>query len=85
MCHVKVLVANSLYEQMHANVRPGAYEFMVDVLKWQVAIIICLFRLDKITFSLMITGNMRFLDTGRLPVTGPNNELSHGVGPVTTN
>ena len=63
----------------------GLYEFMVDVLKWRAAIIICLFRLDRITFSLMITGNMRFLDTGRLQVTGLNNELSHGVGPVTTN
>jgi hypothetical protein len=47
------------------------------------AVSIRLFRL--ITFYLMFAGNMRFLATGRLQVTGLNNELSHGVGPIITN
>lgn len=64
----------------------GLCQFIVDITKWRMRTVnICLFRLVKITFSLMFTGNVRFFATGRLQVTRLNNELSQGVGPITTN
>ena len=64
----------------------GLSQFIVDITKWRLrAVSICLFRLVRITFNLMFTGNVRFFATGWLQVTGLNNELSQRVGPVTTN